>query len=126
MMFRRSGIATLSYLGLLCMVVPDAKAQDIHVTESHPAASAVIEGDSTEFFVRFDKPIDQIHALLTITRDGKLVETLHPREGSAENVLFARAPTLARGDYKLYWSVRTMAGADAAQGDIPFTVGGSK
>jgi len=32
--------------------------------------------------------------------------------------LFARAPTLPAGAYKLHWSVRTMTGADATQGDI--------
>jgi hypothetical protein len=41
---------------------------------------------------------------------------------SAPEVLFARAPTLPAGDYTLHWAVRTMAGVDLIQGDIPFTV----
>jgi hypothetical protein len=44
------------------------------------------------------------------------------RASSHRSCLFARAPTLPAGDYKLHWSVRTMAGVDATQGDIPFTV----
>ena len=47
---------------------------------------------------------------------------LEPRLESAADVLFARAPTLPAGDYKLHWAVRTMAGVDTIQGDIPFTV----
>jgi methionine-rich copper-binding protein CopC len=90
--------------------------------ESTPAASAVIDGRSTEFIVRFDRPVDQIHSLLAITSSGKVVETLHPRVGAAQNTLFARASTLPPGDYKLHWTVKSLAGADLAQGDVPFTV----
>jgi methionine-rich copper-binding protein CopC len=90
--------------------------------DSSPAANAVIAGRSSEFFVRFDRPIDHVHSTLDIMRDGKSVERLHPRLESAPEVLFARAPTLPAGDYKLHWSVRTMTGVDATQGDIAFTV----
>ena len=90
--------------------------------DSSPAANAVIAGHSSEFFVRFDRPIDHVHSTLDIMRDGKSVERLHPRLESAPEVLFARAPTLPAGDYKLHWSVRTMTGVDATQGDIAFTV----
>jgi methionine-rich copper-binding protein CopC len=121
MMSRRFAVVGLSALGVPCMS-PVAWAQDVHMMQSTPAASAVIDGRSTEFIVRFDKTVDQIHSLLTITSGGKVVETLHPRVGAAQNVLFARASTLAPGDYKLHWMVKSIAGADVAQGDIPFTV----
>jgi methionine-rich copper-binding protein CopC len=101
---------------------PGARAEDLHVMESAPAASAVIDGRSSEFFVRFDRPVDHIRSLLAITRDGKVIETLHPRLGSAPEVLFARAPTLPAGDYKLHWSVKTMTDVTVVQGDIPFSV----
>ena len=87
--------------------------------QSMPAASAVIGGRSSEFFVRFDRPVDHIHSTLAIMRDGKLVEQLHPRLGSAPDVLFARAATLPAGDYKLHWEVRTMAGVDRIQAIFP-------
>ena len=90
--------------------------------ESTPAARAVIGGPSSEFLVRFDRPVDHVHSTLDIMRGGKLVERLQPRLKSAPEVLFARAPTLPAGDYTLHWSVRTMAGVNLVQGDIPFTV----
>ena len=122
MMSRRFAVVGLSFLSVLWRL-PAAWAQDVHVTGSTPAASAVIDGRSTEFFVRFDRAVDQIHSRLVIMSGGKVVETLHPRVGSAQdNVLFARASTLPAGDYTLHWIVRSMAGADLAQGDVPFTV----
>lgn len=121
MISRRLGIVGLSSMSLLLML-SNAWAQALHVMESTPAASAVIDGRSTEFFVRFDRPVDHVHSLLSVVLGGKVVETLHPRLESAPEVLFARTSTLPPGDYKLHWSVRTMTGADVIQGDIPFTV----
>ncbi len=92
--------------------------------DSTPKAQAVIGGTSSAFFVRFDRPIDHIHSVLSIHRDGKLVEHLAPRLESAPEVLFARSPTLPPGDYTLHWAVRTMADVKILQGDIPFTVKG--
>jgi methionine-rich copper-binding protein CopC len=117
MMSRRLAIVALSSIA-----VPGWAAEDCVMMDSSPAANAVIARRSSEFFVRFDRPIDHVHSTLDIMRDGKSVERLHPRLESAPEVLFARAPTLPAGDYKLHWSVRTMTGADATQGDIPFTV----
>ena len=90
--------------------------------DSMPAASAVIGRRSSEFFVRFDKPVDHRNSTLDIMRDGKLVERLQPRLGSAPEVLFAIAPTLDAGQYQLHWAVRTLAGSTVTHGDIPFTV----
>ena len=103
------------------MLAP-AWAEEVHVVQSTPAAHAVIDGPSSAFLVRFDRPVDHVHSTLSITRDGKLVEQLQPRLESAPEVLFARAPTLPAGDYKLHWIVRTTTGVDSTQGDIPFTV----
>jgi methionine-rich copper-binding protein CopC len=121
MISRRAAIAALSGAATLGALTP-ARADDVRVMQSMPAASAVIGGRSSEFFVRFDRPVDHIHSTLAIMRDGKLVEQLHPRLESAIDVLFARAPTLPAGDYKLHWAVRTMTGAEPIHGDIPFTV----
>jgi methionine-rich copper-binding protein CopC len=121
MMSRCLAIIALSWMSMLHTLLP-AWADEVHVVESTPAANAVIGGRSSEFLVRFDRPVDHVHSTLGITRDGKLVEQLPPRLESAPEVLFARAPTLPAGDYKLHWSVHTMAGVDTMQGDIPFTV----
>jgi methionine-rich copper-binding protein CopC len=118
---RRLGIVALSFMGMLYALAP-AWAEEVHVVQSTPTASAVIGGRSSEFSVRFDRPVDHVHSTLAITRDDKLVERLAPRLESSPEVLFARAPTLPAGNYKLHWSVRTMAGVDTMQGDIPFTV----
>jgi len=121
MMLWHFAVVGLAALGLLG-AVPGASAQDVRVMDSAPKASAMIEGRSSEFYVRFDRPVDHIHSQLAITRNGQLVEKLAPRLESAPNVLFARAPTLAAGDYNLNWRVKTMTGVDVIQGDIPFTV----
>lgn len=121
MMRRRVAVVVLSSMGSLG-ITPQAWADDIRVVQSTPAAGVVIAGHSSEFFVRFDRPVDHIRSTLAIMRDGKLVERLQPRLESAPEVLFARAPTVPAGDYKLHWAVRTMAGTELIEGDIPFTV----
>jgi methionine-rich copper-binding protein CopC len=125
MMSRRLAVVGLSSafssFGMLGAAAP-AWAEDVRVMESAPAASAVIARRSSEFFVRFDRPVDHVRSTLDIMSDGKLVERLKPRLQSAPAVLFARAPTLPPGNYKLHWSVRTMSGVEAIEGDIPFTV----
>jgi methionine-rich copper-binding protein CopC len=91
--------------------------------ESVPAPNARIDGRLEAFSVRFDKPIDHLHSLLIIKQKGKVVETLHPRFKTAPDVLFAQPPTLPSGDYVLQWQVKTLTGAEIAEGEIPFTIG---
>ncbi len=121
MLSRRVVVVGLSASGALA-IASEAQAQDVRVLDSAPKASAVIEGRSSAFFVRFDRPIDHIHSQLAITRGGQLVEVLAPRLESAPEVLFARAPTLPAGNYDLQWRVKTMTGVEIIQGTIPFTV----
>lgn len=110
-------------VGLLAMMLPAAAwAQDVKVMDSAPKAQAVIGEPSSSFFVRFDRPIDHIHSSLSIWRGSQLVEDLQPRFQTEPNVLFARAPTLPPGDYRLRWTVRTLEGVQVTQGDIPFTI----
>lgn len=106
----------------LLLSLHGVSAQAVQMMESSPSASAVTDGRSNQFFVRFDKPVDHIRSLLSITRDGKVVETLHPSFNSAPEVLFAQAPRLPPGDYKLHWAVRLMSGTEVTEGDIAFTV----
>jgi hypothetical protein len=111
----------LAAVGLLLMPA-GASAQSIRVVESTPAANAAIGGQSSAFSVRFDKPVDHAHSVFMIKRGGAVVETLHPRLESAPEVLFARAPTLPKGAYKLHWQVRTLTDVEMVEGEIPFTV----
>ena len=121
MVLRRCVAVGLSLLGTLG-IASGAFAQSVQVMDSAPKASAVIEGKSSEFYVRFDRPVDHIHSQLAITRNGQLVEKLVPRLESVPEVLFARAPTLPAGNYDLHWQVKTMTGVEVIQGNIPFTV----
>jgi methionine-rich copper-binding protein CopC len=121
MMKRRKAIATLVASGIS---VPAAFAQapGVHVLDSAPKAHAQIGRRSSEFFVRFDRPVDHVKSRLVIRQGDRTIETLHPRLESAPEVLFAQAPTLAPGDYLLHWSVVTLQGAHVLEGDIPFKV----
>jgi len=122
---RRSALAAL-FVPLALVIAGSASAQDVRVMDSKPQAKAVIGEPSSEFYVRFDRPVDHIHSQLAIFRDGQLVERLAPRMESAPEVLFARAPTLPPGSYVLRWNVRTMADVKVIEGDIPFTVTGKR
>jgi len=122
---RRSSLAAL-FVPLALVIAGSASAQDVRVMDSKPQAKAVIGEPSSEFYVRFDRPVDHIHSQLAIFRDGQLVERLAPRMESAPEVLFARAPTLPPGSYVLRWNVRTMADVKVIEGDIPFTVTGKR
>ncbi len=95
-------------------------AQDVRVLDSAPKANAVIGPRSSGFYVRFSRPVDHEDSRLAIKQDGRIIEVLHPRLESAPDVLFARAPTLPPGSYKLYWLV---GGSPQFNGEIPFTVG---
>jgi methionine-rich copper-binding protein CopC len=103
-----------------------AMAEEMRVMQSTPAANAVVDSRTSAFFVHFDRPVDHIRSTLEVMQDGKLVEKLQPRLESAPEVLFARAPTLPPGKYVLHWAVRTVAGEERIQGDIPFSVAAAK
>jgi len=120
-MLRRTMIAALLVLPVQA-VHAQQPAGDVHVLESTPAANAHIGRKSSAFFVRFDRPVDHNKSTLTITQGDKVIERLHPRLESAPEVLFAAAPTLPPGDYKLHWAVITLQGTKAIEGDIPFKV----
>ena len=111
--------ATLASLALL-VSLQGVSAQTVHMM-NEVRRHAVTDGRSNQFFVWFDKPVDDIRSLLSITRDGKVVEGSVLASVGPE-VRFAQAPRLLPGDYKLHWAVRLMSGAEVTEGDIPFTV----
>ena len=120
-MLRRMMVAALLALPIAAVHAQQATG-DVRVLESTPAANAQIGSKRSDFFVRFDRPVDHVKSTLVITQDGKVIERLHPRLESAPEVLFAAAPTLPPGDYKLHWAVITLQGTKAIEGDIPFKV----
>jgi len=115
-----------AFVGLAAAAVPAAgKAQTVKVVATMPAVDAVLSGVSVsgDYYVRFDKPVDHLHSVIIIRQGGKVVETLHPRFKTEPNVLFARAPNLAPGQYTMHWSVPTMDGTTVHEGEVPFSVG---
>jgi methionine-rich copper-binding protein CopC len=115
---KRSGLVT----ALLLFALTGVLAETLQVVKSNPASGAVISSDSNQFEILFNGQIDTRHSTLTITRDGQVVETLHPSLDAAVGVLFARGPRLQQGSYKLHWMVKSLSGSDVTEGDIPFTV----
>lgn len=99
-----------------------AMAQVPKVMQTMPADRAVLTNASGEFYVRFDRPVDHIRSVLLIKRDGVVVRTLQPRFKTEPNVLFAMALPLAAGAYTFGWSVRTLAGTEVLEGEVPFSV----
>ena len=125
MIVSRRIAAAMSLTGIAWALRP-AVADELRVMESTPAAKAVIDGRTSAFYVRFDRPVDHIRSTLEVMQDGKPIERLQPRLESAPEVLFARAPTLSPGNYNLHWAVRTLSGRELIQGDIPFSVGAQR
>jgi methionine-rich copper-binding protein CopC len=125
MIVRRLAILGLTLVAL--PVLPTAvRAQDLRVVETWPADKAQIASQSEGFFVRFDRPVDHIRSTLEIKRDGKIMQTLHPRLKAAPEILFARVPALEPGDYTLGWTVTALDGANVIQGEVAFSVAANK
>ena len=85
--------------------------------------SVTINEHATELLVRFDRPISHNLSLLSLVRDGKIVANPHPRLEAAPNVLFARIPTPATGNYIVRWTVCPEGTNDRHDGEFSFTVG---
>lgn len=64
MMVSRRTAAALPLMGIAWVMRP-AMADELHVMESTPAAKAVIDGRTSAFFVRFDRPVDHISIRLS-------------------------------------------------------------
>ena len=97
-------------------------AQVPRVMDTMPADRAVLNNASGEFYVRFDRPVDHIRSLMFVKQDGAVVRTLHPRFKTEPDVLFAMALPLPSGAYTFCWSVRTLAGTEVLEGEVPFSV----
>lgn len=115
----------LVLVGIAAMAA-GARADELKVLQTNPAANTVMDTHSDGFSVWFNQPVDHINSRLLVKRGDAVVETLVPRLQSNPNVLFARAPTLAPGSYSLHWVVKTIADARIEQGDVPFSIAAPK
>lgn len=116
-----SAAFTLTILTVALGVSPGLAAGPVHMKESSPAAEAIVRGDHAQYVVRFDGPVNHVASRLEITREGKVVQTLHPLTNSAVDVLFANGAVPAAGRYMLHWDAVCSDG-ERTTGDIPFTV----
>ena len=107
----------------LLLTLHGASADTLQVVKSKPEAGAVVEAaNSNQFEILFNGMLDPRHSTLSVSRDGQVLQTLHPSLDASPGVLFARGARLTPGDYKLHWTVRTLNSTDVAEGDIAFSV----
>src|SRR5271165_6116842 len=110
-LMRRSAWFVVCVLGAM-LAAGAADAETMRVMESRPSAHAIMDGSETEFFVRFDGPVDHSASRLTVVQNGKVVQVLRPRLNSQPNVLYSGVRRLAPGDYELHWTTRSMRDHD--------------
>ena len=118
---RQFGSIGLAILGLICLP-PAGRADDGSSEPPAPKTTVVVGPQSTEFIVRFDRPVNHTLSSLAIMRDGKVIQVLNSRLESAPNVLFARIPTPSAGLYVLRWMFCPEGTNDRFNGEISFKV----
>jgi methionine-rich copper-binding protein CopC len=107
----------------LLLLAHGAWSRPMQMTDSFPAAQAIVDGNNAQYVVRFDGPVDHRASHLVITQGDRVVRNLTPLLDAAPNVLFASGPRLPAGDYQLRWSAKSMPDGDSTDGSIPFSVG---
>jgi hypothetical protein len=112
-------------LGVLCLLAFHVQAQTAEPDDKRPLRmeSVTIGERGTEVLVRFDRPISHERSTLFLVRNGKVVETIHPRLEAAPTVLFARIQTPTPGVYVLRWTVCPQGSNDRYDGEFPLAVG---
>ena len=124
---RRSFPSPLALVvGAALIASGSAAAATMHVVQSWPAAQAVMYGDQTEFFVRFDGPVDHAGSILSVMQDGHVVQLLHPRLHTQPNTLYSGVRRLAPGAYTLHWAAYSLKDHSLSQGAINFRVSTTK
>jgi methionine-rich copper-binding protein CopC len=119
---RTIALSVVCALELMLLGDDQARAVPMHVMESRPAAEAVMDGGQTEFFIRFDGPVDHAASVLTVLQDGRVTQVLHPRLNSQPNTLYSGVRRLAPGAYVLHWMTRSMPDRDVSEGEISFSI----
>ena len=118
----RTAVTTAGAAAALLLSCP-AYAAKMHVVQSWPTAQAVMHGDQTEFFVRFDGPVDHAGSVLSVVQDGRILQILHPRLNAQPDTLYSGVRRLAPGAYTLHWATYALKDHSLSQGTINFRVG---
>jgi hypothetical protein len=123
-------VTTVRYLraiavGVLCLLSFQSHAQSTKAdaTTSIGLQSVTIGERGTELLLRFDRPINHARSWISLTHDGRIIETIHFRLEAGPNVLFARIQTPAPGNYIARWRVCPEGSDDSYEGEFSFTVG---
>src|SRR4051812_44864611 len=112
-------VAVLCALGFQ----PHANAADGDAPRPLRMESVTIGERGTEVLLQFDRPISHERSSLSLIRNGKVIESIHPRLEASPKVLFARIQTPTPGAYVLRWAVCAEGSNDSYDGGLPFTVG---
>jgi methionine-rich copper-binding protein CopC len=122
----RFAVVVSAMVGAAVLFGGSVVARTMHVVQSRPAALAVMDGSQTEFFVRFDGPVDHAGSVLSVMQDGRLVQLLHPRLNTQPNTLYSGVRRLAPGAYTLHWAAYSLKDHSLSQGTINFRIGRMK
>ena len=118
----RRHMAVTATAALLCASAALAQAA-MRMTESFPAANAIMDGRNTRFSVMFDGPVDHQSSRLFIEQNGVVQQVLTPRLNSQPNTLYSDGRPLRPGEYTLRWDARGTRGGAMGSGAIAFKVG---
>src|SRR5271166_2483162 len=121
MPYRRLSRAVGLGLALLVAAPCVTAARPVQMRESTPVAETILHGNSAQYVIRFDGPVNHFASRLVIMQGDRIVQTLTPLRDSAVDVLYASGRVPSPGRYALHWEA-VSADGDTSKGDIPFSV----
>jgi methionine-rich copper-binding protein CopC len=113
--------ALVLVLGLTQFVgIHTARAHAV-IIESTPAVGATISAGDVEVALHYNSRIDHQRSRLTLISGEGTSQLLAISPDSAPDIVAAKIPNLAPGQYRLRWQVLAIDG-HLTRGDIPFSV----
>jgi hypothetical protein len=91
------------------------------IIESAPAVGAVISAGDVDVTLHYNSRIDHQRSRLTLISGEGTSQLLAIIPDSAPDIVAAKIPNLASGQYRLRWQVLAIDG-HLTRGDIPFSV----
>jgi methionine-rich copper-binding protein CopC len=112
----------------MVFVLGMAQLAGIHTTFAHaviidsaPAVGAVISAGDVDVTLHYNSRIDHQRSRLTLISGEGTSQLLAISPDSAPDIVAAKIPNLAPGQYRLRWQVLAIDG-HLTRGDIPFSV----
>ena len=102
------------------VVAPAVYAHAV-IIESSPAVNAVLPAGDADLTLRFNSRIDHQRSRLTLIAADGAMTPVAIAPNSAPDIVAAKMPGLAPGQYRLRWQVLAIDG-HLTRGDIPFSV----